>query len=226
MSIFVKQSRRNILAAGLSLVAALGLFAGSAQAQDAAKLGPQELVSKVANDTLKDLDANRAEYAKNKGKVRELVDKNMLPYFDTAYSAQLVLAKHWRTATPEQRKRFVEAFYQSLLQNYGEALLEFTPDRLKILPFQGNPADKVATVRTEIRRDNGSRVPVNYSLRQTDNGWKAYDVQIEGVSYVKSFRTDFGAEIDQKGLEAVIQRLEQQVASGTVKKPTEKANPA
>lgn len=227
MNIFVKQSRRNILSAGLALVATFGLFAGSAQAQDVAKLGPQELVSKVANDTLKDLDANRSEYAKNKNKVRELVDKNMLPYFDTAYSAQLVLAKHWRTATAEQRKRFVDAFYQSLLQNYGEALLEFTPDRLKILPFQGNVADKVVTVRTEIRRDNGSRVPVNYSLRQTDNGWKAYDVQIEGVSYVKSFRTDFGSEIDQKGLEAVIQRLEQQVASGTVKKPTaEKANPA
>jgi phospholipid transport system substrate-binding protein len=220
MSIFVQQTRRNILSAGLSLVAALGLFAGNVQAQDTAKLGPQELISKVANDTLKDLDANRAEYAKNKNKVRELVDKNMLPHFDTAYSAQLVLAKHWRTATPEQRKRFVEAFYQSLLQNYGEALLEFTPDRLRILPFQGNPSDKVATVRTEVRRDNGSRVPVNYSLRQTENGWKAYDVQIEGVSYVKSFRTDFGSEIDQKGLEAVIQRLEGQVKSGTVKKPT------
>ena len=220
MNIFVKQTRRTIFTAGVSLIATLGLFAGAVQAQDASKLSPHELVSKVANDTLKDLDANRGEYAKNKGKVRELVDKNMLPYFDTAYSAQLVLAKHWRTATPEQRKRFVEAFYQSLLQNYGEALLEFTPDRLKILPFQGNPTDKVATVRTEIRRDNGSRVPVNYSLRQTADGWKAYDVQIEGVSYVKSFRTDFGAEIQEKGLEAVIQRLESQVASGTVKKPT------
>ncbi|WP_116808536.1 MlaC/ttg2D family ABC transporter substrate-binding protein [Steroidobacter cummioxidans] len=226
MSIFVKSNRRNILSAGLALVATVGLFAGAAQAQDATKLGPQELVAKVANDTLKDLDANRAEYTKNKNKVRELVDKNMLPYFDTAYSAQLVLAKHWRTATPEQRKRFVEAFYQSLLQNYGEALLEFTPERLRILPFQGNPNDKVATVRTEVRRDDGSRVPVNYSLRQTDNGWKAYDVQIQGVSYVKSFRTDFGAEIDQKGLDAVIQRLEQQVASGTVQKPAEQAKPA
>ncbi|MBL8265859.1 phospholipid-binding protein MlaC [Steroidobacter sp.] len=224
MNLFVSKTRRTILTTGLSLVAVFGLFAGPAhaqsQAQDSAKLGPQELVSKVANDTLKDLDANRAEYAKNKNKVRELVDKNMLPYFDTAYAAQLVLAKHWATATPEQRKRFIDAFYQSMLQNYGEALLEFTPDRLKILPFQGKPEDKIATVRTEIRRDNGSRVPVNYSLRQTSNGWRAYDVQIEGVSYVKSFRTDFGSEINQKGLEAVIQRLEQQVASGTVKKPT------
>ena len=217
----IEHARRAMLACGLIAMATLTLGAGVAGAADAAaELGPQELVNKVANDTLRDLDANRAEYEKNKNKVRELVDKNMLPYFDTAYSAQLVLAKHWRTATPEQRKRFVEAFYQSLLQNYGEALLEFTPDRLRILPFQGNPDDKVATVRTEIRRDNGSRVPVNYSLRRTEKGWRAYDVQIEGVSYVKSFRTDFGSEIQQKGLEAVIQRLEAQVASGTVKKPT------
>lgn len=197
------------------------LFAcASFAAEDAAQLGPYELVTKVAQDTLKDLDANRAEYKKNPAKVREVVDKNMLPHFDTRYAAQLVLAKHWRTATPEQRKRFVEAFYQSLLQNYGEALLEFTPDRLRILPYQGRPEDTVGTVRTEVRRDNGSRVPVNISVRKTPNGWKAYDVTIEGVSYVKSFRTDFAAEIQQKGLDAVIERLEAQVASGTVAKPT------
>jgi phospholipid transport system substrate-binding protein len=199
------------------------LFAcASFAAEDAAQLGPYELVTKVAQDTLKDLDANRAEYKKNPAKVREVVDKNMLPHFDTRYAAQLVLAKHWRTATPEQRERFIQAFYQTLLQNYGEALVDFTPERLKILPFQGDPNAKTATVRSEVRRDNGQRVPVNYSLRKTPDGWKAYDVQIEGISYVKSFRTDFAAEIDQKGLEAVIKRLEQQVASGTVSKPTEK----
>lgn len=197
------------------------LLAGPAMAADnAAQLGPYDLVTKVAQDTLRDLSANRGSYAKDRKKIRELVDKNMLPYFDTAYAAQLVLAKHWRTATEEQRKRFVEAFYQSMLQNYGEALLDFTPDRLKILPYQGKPEDATATVRSEVRRDNGTRVPVNYSLRKTADGWKAYDVQIEGVSYVKSFRTDFGSEIEQKGLETVIKRLEDQVASGTAPKPT------
>jgi len=184
----------------LVITVAAMLCAGAALAQSAAELGPQELVQKVAQDTLRDLDANRVEYKKNPKRVRELVDKNMLPYFDT--------------------KRFVDAFYQSLLQNYGEALLEFTPDRLRILPFQGKPEDAVVTVRSEVRRDNGSRVPVNYSLRKTPQGWKAYDVTIEGVSYVKSFRTDFAAEIQQRGLDAVIQRLESQVASGTVAKPT------
>jgi phospholipid transport system substrate-binding protein len=216
-------NRRTWVAAGFA-TAFLLATGGRAIAQDAAQLGPAELVTKVAQDTLKDLDAHRAEYKQNPSRVRELVDKNMLPYFDTAYAAQLVLAKNWRIATPEQRKRFVDAFYQSLLQNYGSALLEFTPDRLKILPFQGNPQDSNVTVRSEVRRDNGSRIPVNYSLRKTPTGWKAYDVQIEGVSYVKSFRTDFGAEIQQKGLEAVIKRLEDQIASGTVQKPTAKAS--
>ncbi len=202
------------------LLFATVLCGGAALAQDAAQLSPNDLATKVVQNTLRDLDANRAEYKKDPKKVRELVDKNMLPYFDTSYAAQLVLAKYWREATPEQRKRFVDAFYQSLLQNYGEALLEFTPDRLRILPYQGKPEDSVATVRTEVRRDNGSRVPVNFSLRKTPQGWKAYDVTIEGVSYVKSFRTDFASEIQQKGLDAVIQRLEAQVASGTVAKPT------
>jgi phospholipid transport system substrate-binding protein len=223
----VKSIRGWMAAPVLLTAASLALIAPGARAADdaGAQLGPQELVTKVAQDTLKDLDSHRAEYKQNPKRVRELVDKNMLPHFDTTYAAQLVLAKYWRTATTEQRKRFVDAFYQSLLQNYGDALLEFTPDRLKILPFQGKPDDQVATVRSEVRRDNGQRVPVNYSLRKTaDGSWKAYDVQIEGVSYVKSFRTDFGSEIQQKGLEPVIQRLEQQVASGTVQKPT--ATPA
>jgi len=201
-------------------LALLVACAGALAADDAATIKPDELVKKVANNVLKDLDANRAEYRKDPSKVRQLVDKHLLPYFDTTYAAQAVLAKHWRNATPEQRTRFIEAFYQSILQNYGEALIDFTPDRLQVLPYTGKPEDTSATVRTTVRRENGSKVPVNYSLRKTPQGWKAFDVQVEGVSYVKSFRTDFGSEVDQKGLDAVIQRLESQIASGTVKKPT------
>lgn len=208
-----------------------GLNGGIAAAQAAAaagsqvqSAGPGEIVAQVAQETLEELDRHRAEYRKDPRRLRELVDRIMLPHFDTQYAAQLVLAKHWRSATPKQRERFIEAFYQSMLQSYGEALLEFTPDRLRILPHQGKPDDRVTTVRSEVRRDDGSRVPVNYSLRKTPEGWKAFDVQIEGVSYVKSLRTDFGAEIDQKGLDAVIDRLESQVSSGSMEKPA--AQPA
>ncbi len=170
--------------------------------------GPEQLIRTAASAMLKDLDAHRAEYRKDPSKVHRLVDEVLLPHFDTEYSARLVLGQHWGKATEEQRKRFINAFYHSLLDNYGDALVDFTGDRLKVFPYTGDANAQNATVRTQVRKSDGSLVAVNYSLHRTDQGWKAWDVVIEGISYVKSFRDDFGAEIDQKGLDEVISRLE------------------
>lgn len=175
--------------------------------------GPQELMESVAQSLLGELEKNREGLRNDPAALRAVVDKNLLPHFDTDYAGQLVLGKHWRQASPAQRKRFVDAFYKSLMRNYGEALLEFTADRMKILPFKGDPNAPSATVRTEVRRSNGTWVPVNYSLRKTPSGWKAWDVTIEGISYVKNYRNDIGAEVSQKGLDAVIDRLEAQNAA-------------
>jgi len=171
---------------------------------------PQALMEKVSQDLLRDLDANRAAYAKDPAKLRALVDKYLLPNFDTEFAARRVLGKHWTTATPEQRQRFIDAFVGSLMGDYSDAILAFTADRLKILPFRGDPAATSATVRTLVRRDGGTEVPVNYTLRATATGWKAWDVTIEGISYVKNFQNDFGTEINEQGLEHLIQRLEAQ----------------
>jgi phospholipid transport system substrate-binding protein len=171
-------------------------------------LSPQELVENSAKRMLMELDANRAMYKSDPQKLDALVGNVLLPNFDTEYSARLVLGQTWRTATEDQRKRFVAAFYHSLLRNYGAALVDFTGDRFIVLPYRGDPADTQASVRTEVKRSNGEKVPVIFSLRKTPDGWKAWDVVIEGISYVKSFRTDFSSEIQQKGLDEVITRLE------------------
>jgi len=171
---------------------------------------PNQLIESSANAMLAELDARRSEFRKNPDRLYGVVERVLLPHFDVEYASRLVLGKHYRGATPEQRKRFVDAFYGSLMGNYGDALIEFTGDRIKVLPTPV-PADATAAVvRTEVKRSNGEKIPVNYVLRKTETGWKAWDVVIEGVSYVKSFREDFGSEIDQKGLDAVIQRLEPQ----------------
>ena len=204
------------------LIALLGLVPAALPAQTApAKAamavpgpGPQELMQRISQDTLRELDANRAAITKDPTQLRVLADKYLLPHFDVEYAGRLVLGKHWRTATEEQKKRFIDAFYQSLMRNYGDAIAEFTADRLTLLPFKGDLSSGVATVRSEVKRSNGTPVPVNYSMRATPQGWKAWDITIEGISYVKNYRTDFGAEIDQKGIDAVIQRLEAQNASG------------
>ena len=177
-------------------------------APDARSRDPEQLVDNSAKRMLEELDANRPMYAKDPAKLDSLVANVLLPNFDSDYAARLVLGQSWRAATPDQRKRFVDAFYHSLLRNYGAALLNFTADRFVILPYKGEPGDTQATVRTEVKKDTGEKVPVNFSLHKTPDGWKAWDVVIEGISYVKSFRTDFGAEIEQKGLDEVISRLE------------------
>jgi phospholipid transport system substrate-binding protein len=202
----------RIITAMLVSLLAFGAQAADAPAAaaNANTLSPQELVENSAKKMLAELDANRAMYKGDPKKLDALVGNVLLPNFDTEYSARLVLGQSWRTATPEQRKRFVDAFYHSLLRNYGAALIDFTGDRFIILPYKGDPGDTTATVRTEVKRSGGDKVPVNFSLRKTPEGWKAWDVVIEGISYVKSFRTDFASEIQQKGLDDVITRLEKE----------------
>ncbi|HUO67626.1 MAG TPA: ABC transporter substrate-binding protein [Gammaproteobacteria bacterium] len=198
----------RVFATILVLIAG-GLAVGGSGATFAqAQPGPSEVVETAARSMLKDLEADRATYRKDPSKVGVLVEKYLLPHFDIQYSARLVLGKHWASATPEQRERFANAFYRTLVDNYGSALAEFTSDRLKVFPTKVEPNAERASVRTEVIRDNGDKVPVSYSLRKTDDGWKAWDVVIEGISYVKSFREDFGAAIDQQGLDAVIDKIE------------------
>jgi len=141
---------------------------------------PSQLVQSVAEGLLKDLDANRDMYRKDPKAMRALVDKHLLPHFDVQYSARLVLGKHNRDITPEQRDRFINAFENSLVQNYGTALVEFTANRLKVLPSHVDPSAKSTTVRSEIRRDDGSTVPVDYTLHMVDGQWKTWDVVISG----------------------------------------------
>jgi phospholipid transport system substrate-binding protein len=202
------------------------LVAGAVHAADDAKAtpaqidtsGPSQLIESSANILLTGIDKNREQFRRDPTGLYALVEQTLLPNFDTPYAAQLVLGTNWRNATPDQRKRFVDAFYKSLLYTYGDAMIDFTGDRLKVFPTKVTPEDTRATVRTEIKRSNGTKVSVNYTLRKTNGQWKAWDVVIDGISYVKSYREDYGAEVQQKGLDAVIQRLEAKAASAKAAK--------
>lgn len=192
----------------LALIVPAAALAGAAAIDSS---NPHALIQTSSQVLLADLDANRAAYRKDITLLQKSIEQNFLPHFDVDYSAQQVLGKYWREADASQRERFKKAFYASLMRTYGDALLDFTADRMKVLPFQGDPAQPRATVRTEVRRSTGEPVAVNYTLRKLPSGeWKAWDVVIEGISYVKSFREDYGLVVQQQGLEPLIQRLEAQ----------------
>jgi phospholipid transport system substrate-binding protein len=179
---------------------------------------PTAVVQTAAQGILSDLDKNREMYRRDPAKLTELVNKYLLPHFDEELAARLVLGQYWRSATPEQRQHFVKAFYHSLLANYGEALVDFTAERLKIYPTKVDPGTSRATVRTEVQRANGDRVSVNYYLHKTAAGWKAWDVVIDGISYVNSYREDFGPQLEQQGIDSVIKRLESGEKPGAIGK--------
>jgi len=182
----------------------------AAEALAASPGGPQDTINDVSKRLFAALDSNRAALRKHPESIYAIIDQILLPHFDADYATQLVLAQHWRDASPEQRTRFIEAFHSALLRTYGSALIDVTADRLRMLPYRGDPAADQATVHTEVTRDSGSVVHVDYRLRRTPEGWKAFDIVIEGISYVHSYRTDLDSEISAKGLDAVITRMETQ----------------
>ena len=169
---------------------------------------PAELIDSVAHTLLTDIDVNRDQYRTGSVKLDKLVRQVLLPHFDSELAARLVLARHWGDASIEQRRRFIDAFYRSVLHNYGAELVDFNLDRLQVLPYRGDPEATYSTVHTLVHRSNGELVHVDYSLHRTGHDWKVYDVTIAGISYLLSFRDDFGEEIEQKGLNDLISRLE------------------
>jgi phospholipid transport system substrate-binding protein len=211
------QTFAGVLALGAWVLALAPAMAGvdapaaAATVVSAAQRGPQELMDDVSKRMFAALDANRAAIRKDPDKVFALVDQILLPNFDTEEAARLVLTRYWKAATPEQQGRFIKALYTSLLHTYGNALADFTAERLKLLPFKADASspDK-AVVRTQVTRSSGAIVAVDYRMHKTESGWKVYDVVIEGIDYVRNYRVDLGAEADAKGLNEVITRLERE----------------
>jgi phospholipid transport system substrate-binding protein len=174
---------------------------------------PNQVVQTLVDDLGKTMETRRDELSKNREALLKAIDDIVLPHFDIDYASILVLGQNARTATPEQRVRFAKAMYNSITHRYAEGLLKYTEGRVRVLPFQGELNDKRTLVRTQVVLDDGKVVPVDYAFRKTSAGdWKAYDVIIEGISYVTNYRNQVAAEIAKSNIDALTTRLESQGA--------------
>ena len=179
----------------------------------AENLQPNQVVQNLVDDLAKTMETRRDELSKNREALLKTIDGIVLPHFDIDYASLLVLGQNARTATVEQRARFAKAMYNSITHRYAEGLLKYTEGRVRVLPFQGELNDKRTLVRTQVVLDDGKVVPVDYAFRKTSSGdWKAYDVIIEGISYVTNYRNQVAAEIAKSNLDALTTRLETQGA--------------
>lgn len=170
---------------------------------------PQDVVRDTSDQMMSALRQNYAALKQDANQIYGLVNRIVLPNFDFEIMSRWVLGRAWQQATPEQRRRFTEEFRTLLVRTYGKALLEYAKEDVRVLPQPSALENDEATVKSEVRLKSGQPIQINYSMHLNPEGWKVYDVTVDGVSLVTNYRGTFASQIRANGLDAVIADLQQ-----------------
>jgi phospholipid transport system substrate-binding protein len=206
----VKRYSVNEALGAAGLCCALALSAVCANAQTFAG---RELVAATSAELSNTIETRRAEFEADPYALYGLVDTLLLPRFDMQRGSRGILAQHWADTSAANRDRFVTAFYNYLVASYGKLLLQFKRDTLQILPFDGDPNLSPARVKSVLTMTDGTKVNVDFVMVDESDGWKVVDVVAEGVSYVKTYRSQFSIDIETEGLDSVLEWLDNKGAA-------------
>lgn len=174
---------------------------------------PKEMLEKTIADIITKLNAQRSQFKTNPELVNQLVEETLLPHIDFITASKLVMGKHWRRATKKQKLDFIRQFRSLLLRFYSSGLAgylsknEIDPNMFVFLPLRAAEGAKQVTVSSELHIPSGKIVMVRYSMHYGSKGWKVYDVSVDGISMITTYRTSFATEIQQKGIDGLISSL-------------------
>jgi phospholipid transport system substrate-binding protein len=202
----------------LFLVVSLFLMAGIAQAEI---IAPDVLIKDTAQDVITIVKQDKDIQSGNQKKILALVDAKILPNFDFTRMTQLAAGKYWRQATQEQKKALVAEFRNMLVRTYTKAFTMYKDQTIEVKPLKLAATDTETTVKTQIIKVGGQPTAVDYQMKKAADGWKVFDVVIEGVSMVTSYRGTFSSQIEQSGIDSLIKSLADMNAgadNGTLKK--------
>ena len=205
----MKRSTLSLLL-GAALVAPAALLLPVAPVEAATTQGaPSQLVLENSTRVLRTLESRRAEFAKDRGALDAFISTEFNKMFDRDYAARLVLGRHARGADAADIKLFADALADSLTSRYGASLVSFDSG-LKVrvkseAPLRGGAIVKVSS---EFIRKSGDPVPVDYLMHKVGGTWKVFDVMVEGVSFVQTFRGQFDQPLSRKGIRAVAKDLQ------------------
>ncbi|WP_260650834.1 phospholipid-binding protein MlaC [Paenalcaligenes sp.] len=194
----------------LTLPFLLGSLTAHAKMVDA-KLPPAEFIQAVADQTLEVVKQDKAAQAGDRQAINRLVDQYVLPYVNFEKTTRLAAGRHWRQASPEQRQQLVDAFKNTLIRTYSGALANVDQlSAIKVGPFRGDPNAADVVVRSTISQSNGPDVGVDYRMENTPEGWKIYDLNVEGIWLIQNYRNQFSQVVTEKGVDGLIQTLNTQ----------------
>ena len=171
--------------------------------------GPEQLVQKITQEVLDSIKGDRQLAAGDKQKAVKLAEEKVLPYIDFEEATRLAVGRAWARATPEQKQRLVSEFRNMLVRTYSNAIEAYQGQTMKVLPARGRQDPEDTTVRAQFIRAGGQPLPIDFQMRKANGGWKVYDIAVEGVSLVLTYRSEFDAVVKQEGIDGLIKRLAQ-----------------
>jgi phospholipid transport system substrate-binding protein len=181
---------------------------GMAAAYPVDQRDPLTIIKETTSHILSILDECREQFTADPARLQDVVRNDLLPLLDLEYSARLILGKAGRQVSSEQLLAFSEAMSGILVNRYADGLLEFRSDeQVEVMPLKGNNTEKLTRVRTRIKLENGNFAPVDYAFRKTDIGWKAFDVTVEGISYIITFRNQIAPRVEADGIDTVTEEI-------------------
>ncbi len=190
-----------------SVFALACIFSGSLFAQSQAD-DPVSLVESITGKIFADVTENLEEYTENPEALDDLVRRDLMPLLDVNYSARLILGRAGRGLEKEKIEEFATSMSNLLVDRYSKGLLQFSSKiKLQVLPQRGELNEKLTRVKTRVSLPDGGEAPVDYAFRKTPEGWKAFDVVVEGISYVTTYRNQIMPEVQANGIDSVIERL-------------------
>lgn len=201
----------------LSLFIASALLAGApllatAQSGKPTAATTQGSASKLVLDNstriLTTLEERRGEFRKDRGALKSFIESEFNRVFDQNYAGRLVLGVHGRGASEADVKLFADALADNLMSRYGNSLLDFNQElRVRVKSETPLPGNRGVRVSTELLRAGGEPIPVDYLMRNVGGQWKIFDVMVEGISYVQTFKNQFDGPLRQKSIPQVTAEL-------------------
>ena len=170
-------------------------------------IAPDALIKNTVQEVIAIIKVDKDIQSGDQKKIIALVDAKVLPNFDFSRMTQLAVGKYWRTATPEQKQSLVTEFRNMLVRTYTKVFTVYRDQTVEVKPSKIATDDTEVTVKTVISKPGSQPILVDYEMKKADSGWKVYDISIDGVSMVMSYRGTFATQIQDSGIDGLIKTL-------------------
>ncbi|OIZ94392.1 hypothetical protein A1D18_06025 [Candidatus Rickettsiella isopodorum] len=172
---------------------------------------PVDLLQSTSNQLISALQRNQATLKTKPQIVYGIVNQILLPHVDVMSMSSKALGREaWLRATPMQRQAFAQQFVTLLIRTYSSALAQYTNERVNFLPLRGDyNSESRVQVNSVIVRETGPSINLSYRLMRVNGQWMLYDFSVGGVSIIESFRSQFAQELQNNGIDGLINKLAQ-----------------